>query len=287
MKIFFRGSLVVRYTARMTRRGEQLFGTTLKTLALGELILTETQYPPFSRLPEHSHDFAYFCFVLQGTFTEKFGRQQRLCQPSTLIFHTPDETHADSFHRAGGRCFNLQLKTSLIERFADYPVKLNSSALFSDNLLAQLGSRIYREFCRPDELSALAIEGLFLELAAESGRAAKRLTENLKPGWLERVRALLHDRFAESLTLAELAAYAGRHPVHLAREFRRHYRCTIGEYQRQLRIDFAKRQLAKSDSPLSKIALDAGFSHQSHFTKAFRLLTCTTPQEFRRISRPR
>ena len=72
----------------MTHRAKQLFGKTLKTLSLNGLILTETQYPPYSKLPEHSHAFAYFCFVLQGAFTEKYGKQNRLCAPSTSIFHT-------------------------------------------------------------------------------------------------------------------------------------------------------------------------------------------------------
>ena len=60
------------------------------------------------------------------------------------------------------------------------------------------------------------------------------------------------------------------HPVHLAQTFRKFYRCTIGDYVRSLRIEFACRQLAATKMPLSEIALLAGFADQSHFTRTFR-----------------
>src|SRR5262249_4267028 len=96
------------------------------------------------------------------------------------------------------------------------------------------------------------------------------------------VRELLQDRFAENLTHDAIAAAAGIHPVHLARVFRRHYGCTLGEYVRKLRVDFAARQLIATNERLAGIALAAGFSGQSHFTRAFKRQTGMTPASFRR-----
>jgi AraC family transcriptional regulator len=93
--------------------------------------------------------------------------------------------------------------------------------------------------------------------------------------------------FSESLTLAGVAASVGVHPVHLARVFRQHYRCTIGEYVRQVRIEFASRELSVSDAPLAEIAFTSGFSDQSHFSKTFKRLTGQTPAQFRKASRLR
>jgi AraC family transcriptional regulator len=83
------------------------------------------------------------------------------------------------------------------------------------------------------------------------------------------------------LSLSQQAACVGVHPVHLAREFRRFYHCTIGDYIRQLRIKFACEKLVQSDLPLSEIALASGFFDQSHFTRTFKQLTGKTPQAYR------
>src|SRR5436305_1321800 len=71
-------------------------------------------------------------------------------------------------------------------------------------------------------------------------------------------RAARTPRHAERLSLAELAALAGVHPVHLAATFRRHLGCPVGQYLRQVRIDQARRLLAGSAAPLAEVALAVG-----------------------------
>jgi AraC family transcriptional regulator len=271
----------------MTGRTKNLFGNILKSCSFNDLTLTETQYAPFSRLPEHSHSFAYFCFVLQGAYTENDGRKDRLCTPSTLIFHSPHEAHSNSFHKSGGRCFNIQIQSPLLSRVKDYSLKLNDSMSFNEFSISALGTKLYREFCAMDEVSPLAIEGLILEIMAETARNSVKKSGNLKPRWVELAKEILHSRFSENLTINEIAELVGRHPVHLAREFRKHFHSTIGEYIRQLRVDFAFKKLSASNLSLTEIALDAGFSHQSHFSKTFKLVTGKTPSEYREFSRRR
>jgi AraC-like DNA-binding protein len=67
----------------------------------------------------------------------------------------------------------------------------------------------------------------------------------------------------------------------MAAEFRRFYKSTMGEYIRRLRVDFACRQISQRETPLTQIALAAGFSSQSHFCTAFRRVTRMTPTEYR------
>jgi AraC family transcriptional regulator len=79
----------------------------------------------------------------------------------------------------------------------------------------------------------------------------------------------------------------GVHPAHLARVFRQQYGCTLGDYVRRLRVEFACRRMTTGDTPLVEIALAAGFADQSHFTKTFKSLVGITPAEFQRQFRPR
>jgi len=161
---------------------------------------------------------------------------------------------------------------------------LKEPADFRNGILLRLTTRLYKEFCNLDELSSLVIEGLTLEILAETSRhALQDRAQQRLPYWLAQARELLRDQFGENLSLASVAQAVGVHETHLSREFRRYFRCTVGEYIRLLRIDFACRQLSASDNPLAEIALAAGFFDQSHFARTFKSQTGMTPHEYRRV----
>jgi AraC family transcriptional regulator len=56
-------------------------------------------------------------------------------------------------------------------------------------------------------------------------------------------------------------------------------------YVSRMRLDKAMAELAAGKLPLVQIALNAGFSSQASFTRAFSRATGTTPQEYRRQRR--
>ena len=267
-------------------QAKPFFGKTLKRSLLKEMTLSETSYSPFTKLSKHAHDFAYFCFVLDGSYLEKKGAGEYLCDPSTFIFHLPNDPHSNSFNRKGGRCLNVRFADSLLIRVGELIRLPKISNARKDVFTTNSMNRLYREFQDFDEFSQIAIEGIVLEILAAISRD-DLFEGKYRPKWLESAKEILHERFCESLSLNEISETVGRHPVHLAREFRRHFRCTIGDYIRCLRVEFASRELSKTNHTLSEIALSAGFSHQSHFTKTFRRITGKTPSEFRQISRSR
>jgi AraC family transcriptional regulator len=259
-------------------------GEIVRSRQVTGFILTETAYHPGHKTPRHSHELGYFYTVLEGPYPETVGRSTRDPAPFTLAYRPGGEVHAHSCDGAGGRCFNIYPISS--ERFSDCLETLGAAEI-RGSLVPWLLTRLYREFRRTDGASPLAIEGLSLELLAEAARDPVTAAERRPPRWLAQARELLHARFDENLTLAEIAEAVCVHPVYLARVFREHYGCTLGEYTRQLRIELACRQLATSDTPLVAIALTAGFADQSHFTKTFKRLVGLTPGQFRAASRSR
>jgi AraC family transcriptional regulator len=142
-------------------------------------------------------------------------------------------------------------------------------------------NKLRYEFYWMDEVSILAIEGLSLELLVGLSRNLTQEKKLQPPIWLKEIKELLHAQFAENLSLLELGEMVGVHPAHLSRSFRRYYYCSIADYIRQLRIEYACHQLSESKIPLSQIALDSGFSHQSHFSNIFKRLTGFTPAQYR------
>jgi AraC family transcriptional regulator len=176
----------------------------------------------------------------------------------------------------------IEIPQEWINRGRQYGIVFDNYADFQGGLLAWLTLKIYKEAYRSDQFTPLAIEGLVLEILAELSRSCIKGVGARLPRWLEQANSLIHDRFTESLTLQEIADSVKAHPVYLGAAFRKHYGCTIGEYIRQLRIEYACREITKPDVSLAHIALSAGFSDQSHFTRSFKLLTGMTPTQYRK-----
>jgi AraC family transcriptional regulator len=257
---------------------------------VGGLTLSECAYPPGLKMPKHDHEPAYFSLVLRGSYTETIGSTELSGKPTSLVAHPPERAHAVAFHEREVRIFRAEVKPRWLERLREYSVSLESPACFEGGAPVALALRLYGEFRAADKYSPLAVEGIMLEMVAEISRQGESAQARRAPCWLERAREILHEQAGATPTLASLASEVGVHPVHLAHEFRRFYRESVGEYARRLRVETACREIAQSARPLSEIAADAGFYDQSHFSNTFKRHTGLTPAAFRsatRSNRPR
>lgn len=259
----------------------QLYGRNLKTRQVGDMRLTEVVYSPGYQTPQHSHDLPQLCLVRKGIFTEVYSRRTREVRSSCLIARPSGETHAQRFYDSEVNCLIVEVERGWLERVREHQVSLDDSAAFEGGLSVWLAMRLYKEFQLADEASSVAIEGLALEVMAELSRQQVKIPGRKPPNWLTQTRELLHAHFSEALTLDSIAKSVGTHPVHLARVFRRHHHCTIGEYIRKLRVEFACREISATDSPLAEIASRAGFYDQSHFSRTFKRIIGITPGEYR------
>lgn len=259
----------------------QFCGIKLQSRLVSDFTFIESIYEPRQRHAKHSHERATLCFVLQGAFTQTYGPHTLECAPSTLLFYPAGEAHADSFHDLKTRCFVIELKPSWLEGLDVTSVLTDKGASFRGGRPSGLALRLYDEVCELDEFSHLSIEGLLLEMVAEISRSA-RPNHDSPPTRIALVKELVDSHLQEPLTLAELAAQAGTHPVYLAQAFRKACGCTIGEYVRERRIEFACRELINMDNTISEIAAAAGFFDQSHFTRTFKRVLGVTPGLFRK-----
>ena len=266
-------------------------GKTFKILGnrqISGLRLQKTAYRVDSHSPLHSHENARFVFVLQGNFTEKYEQKKRECRSLTMIVRPPHEKHAENYHGNGIICLSIDIQPEWMERLRQYDVNLDYSVDFYNPDLSALILKLNNEFDAADTASALAVEALLLEISVEASRRKTEISTDGKiPRWLLAAKDYIHGGFVLNPTIDQIAAAASIHPVHLSRIFRRHFRCTIAEYIRQLRVESACGALTKSNKSLVEIAAMCGFYDQSHFSKNFKRVMNVTPAEYRNFMRPR
>ena len=252
---------------------------------MGGFHLQEFAQPPYHRLPWHEHRNASICFVVSGAYAERMRAHDHECPPHSMVFKPAAERHADEFGREGATSLLIEIGPERLRTLDSVSDITARPSLARSAKLAMLGHQIYREFLWSDGLSPLAVEGLILEVLVEAARAGREESARPRPRWLRQVHELIHETAGQPLTLSSIAREVGIHPAHLARTFRAHYRRSIGDYVRRLRIERAARDLLASHTSIAEIACRAGFFDQSHFSRVFRDHTGLTPAAFRAAAR--
>jgi AraC-like DNA-binding protein len=98
---------------------------------------------------------------------------------------------------------------------------------------------------------------------------------------VQQIKEYLHAYSSCNPSLEQLSQLCGISPFHLTRLFREAVGLPPHAYLTHLRIAQAKQQLCQSNS-LAQIAIDTGFTDQSHFTKTFKAWVGVTPGQYRR-----
>ena len=258
-------------------------GEILQTRCVSGFTFTDTQYPRGMALPRHFHRNALLTFVLEGGFSESYDSGASPCVARSLRFLPAGEQHADVFE-SGARCLVVEIEPQVVARLTEHSSILKRPGEIPGVSATWLANKLYREFRQGDDVSLVSLEGLVLEILADAARAVDGRPVAELPRWLRRAREVLDAQFLQGVSLTELAAEAGVHAVHLSREFRKRFHCSVGEYLRKRRVEHACHLIANSELSLCEIALTCGFADQSHFSKTFKRQVGLTPAHFRTLS---
>lgn len=243
------------------------------------LLFREVVYPDGYDMPAHEHDIDCVVLLLQGGMSGALEDETFEASGSSLLFLPAFRPHATRAH-GELHTFDVVLSPDYSDEYREF-LSRDHMAVRDSGEASAVAARMHRELLQPDHATQLILEGLALELLGRLARPAVRVTA--RPRWLATAVDFIHAHLSGSISLAEVAAEAKVHPAHLTRVFRQHFGCTIGDYSRKVRLDRACAALAKDDRSLAGIAFDAGFSDQSHFSRAFKAHTGSSPGQYRRM----
>lgn len=128
------------------------------------------------------------------------------------------------------------------------------------------------------------LNALSVHLLRKYSTTKLKVTEEVKglsPSQVKQIFDLVGDRLGEKIALEEMAQLANLSSFHFVREFKKSVGVTPHKYVIQQRIELAKRLLKRKDLSIADVALDCGFSNQSHLGREFKKHTGTTPKKYR------
>jgi AraC family transcriptional regulator len=251
-------------------------GHPVRSVAVDGFTIVESSYQPMVSLPSHSHVGATVSLLRRGSFIETSPTCSQDCRPFDLIVQPAGAAHWNQFGPLGATCFHIAFDPHRLD--STRGDAFNRPSYVRGGMLPSLIIRLEQELSLTDIGSALALEAVIFEVLAQIVRWPTR--DKVPAFWLRQVRDLIEGNVGSQLSLRKIADRVGMHPGHLARGFRRHYQCSVGEYLRKVRVEAAMRLIVQARMPLVEIATSLGFYDQSHFTRAFRMRTGTTPAKF-------
>jgi AraC family transcriptional regulator len=196
---------------------------------------------------------------------------------------------------------HLYLPTALFDRLNDdfnLPVapahSIRLAVGIGDDVIDHIGRSILSELTVETAASRMYVEAASLMLAArllqkycDSGACAATEPSAHSLDHIRRRRVLdyIAANIGDDISLVDLAGVAGYSTFHFARKFALAMGTSPHRYISRIRLDNAMAELAAGKLPLSEIALNAQFSSQASFTRAFHRAIGMTPQEYRRRRR--
>jgi len=242
-----------------------------------------SQYAARTAMAPHSHDAPSLSMVVGGSFLERVGNRERDYARGQIAYLPAGLVHSQRFGASGARQLILAARPSWLEHLSCGGAPLAHSPHRNSPAFQALADRLLLEMSRDDGFSALACDGILLEIVAAFGRTCPTQTQrDGPPRWLRAVRDFAHHNALAPPDMQAIARVAGRHEVHVAREFRRYYGASLGTYMRRLRVEHAAQLLRHEDMSLIDVALECGFSSHPHLCRAFKAVYRVTPSYYRR-----
>ena len=239
--------------------------------------------------PRHWHNTVYICVVTKGISRLHVRGTSLTTTARTLGVVPSGEVHANQKTGCTFRCLFIapDLLRAAIERFLErsIPVPEFRSAAIADSQATLGFLELHRVLENPSsELERDAsLFGFLQQFVSRHGAAAIATPkEAAEDSAVLRAKRLLDERYAEAVSLGELARLTGLSPFHLNRCFARKVGMPPHAYQLQLRLKRAKAYLGEGRSA-TEAACIAGFFDQSHFTHHLKRSERMTPAQYQRF----
>lgn len=237
--------------------------------------------------PRHAHETFGFGIVEQGSVATFQHGTNQIIPTGNLILFNPDEIHASYAASEAGWTYRMlypdhtMLEQVMLEVTEKPKTPFFPFATIQDRDLAHQMLRLH--FVLEKSVSRLTQESYLLSTLTHLITRYTSDRPNLPTIGSEKgvtqVRDYLESYYTQNISLEQLAELTNLKPLRLLRAFRKEVGLPPHQYLIQVRIVQAKRYLAMG-MPIGKVAIETGFTDQSHLTRHFKRLIGVTPKQY-------
>ncbi|TBU93983.1 AraC family transcriptional regulator [Phytopseudomonas dryadis] len=241
------------------------------------------------RYAPHVHQSYAIAVVEAGAERYRYRGEEHVVSAGHLALLNPDEVHTGRKATDDGWRYRVfypepqQFQALLEELELPSAVPALRGSVHRDELLVPALLDLHRQLQDP-LVSVLQRQTrwreVMLQLLQRHAQAPVTVAAGNEPLAVSQARELLASRLAEPPSLEALAAAVNLSPFHFARVFRRSTGLPPHAWLQQRRLEQARTLLRDGCAPLS-VALQLGFSDQSHLGRQFKQAYGVAPGEYR------
>lgn len=243
------------------------------------------------KFPAHFHDYYEMGYIENGERIVYCQQQKYKISKGDIVLFNPKDSHSCTElnnSELDYRC--LHIPTSILERIVKECLNLTELPYFTPQvvydcpfieLLIELHSMIIqeKEGLQKEEQFYLLMESMvseytnvpcYTEIAVETKQI------------IESTCKYIEEHYPHTITLDELCRISGFSKYYFLHVFTAVTGISPYSYLETIRINHAM-ELLKNGNNIVDVALQTGFSHQSHFTNFFKKFVGMTPKQYSNI----
>ncbi len=238
----------------------------------------------------HRHDFFAIEFIYDGDCLQHINGEAYACTPGTVSLLSPLDDHYFINKNENTKMLYLLFSDDVIFKQVWDAMNMESTPYIT-TFSPEDAKRLIEDF------NTLKTE---LETPAPLGSSLVRLTVNRilidiirstthaptaaahKNDSMHKAVSYVRYHFKEPLTMRETAALCHVTQEHFCKYFKKYTGSTFKEYLVSLRLDYALRLITTTDTSITEICMESGFSSPSYFTKAFYKRFGKRPSQLRK-----
>lgn len=255
---------------------------------IGDLELLKATYVSHT-FARHTHAGYVIGTIERGVEAYEYRGQTHFATPGDIVIINPDMVHtghAGDKHGWSYRMFypSVDLLKGLAETMSGHrnDTPYFNATVIKDPMLAREMRKLHQVLERSS--SRLERQTRFYDvmgrlLMKHAGRPPAVRPTGSEHEALAKAVAYIDDTLSQNISLEELSAHVGLSPFYFSRVFTRHMGLPPHAFRKQKRIHKAK-QMLLSRTPIAQVAVETGFSDQSHLTRHFKQAVGVTPGQY-------
>ena len=230
----------------------------------------------------HFHNSYELICVLKGSIKVTVNSQSAILREKDFILIPPCMLHSISESRDAIFFIAIITADYIPDFFAAH--KKNETPIFSvDEISFDYLKKYLFEKKYHSDYQLKACFYIILSFA-EQGKCLLA-SNSINYDFVFAVNSYIADHFTEPIRRAQLAEVTGYEEHYFSSLFQKNFGSNLCQYVNSQRISYALKLLSETDSTVSQIALECGFSSVKEFNNAFMLQMNETPSQYRKKHR--